>query len=660
MVRDLKPTNAADSPPSERIIARDPLLWAAMAAWFGMFSWLSLARYNGYNAGMLDLGNIYQAIGSVWRGQPLVLTSASGNVSRLAGHVELIYYAFVPLIGLWNDPRALVISQALLAASGALPAYSLARRSLGSLAAARAVGLIYLLYPVMQTAVLFDFHGDTLAMPLLLWAADALDRRASRATAIWLALALLCKVYVALPVAIIGGLTFARGRRHAGAIITLAALSYGLVAFFIIRPRFAQIGAAPPIANNYVGHYFGALDEIGVSLLPRLVNAAIVLAPTLLVSWRGWRQLLPAAPIAIAALISTGPGGVYDYRYHHYAIVVPFVVLATIEGASLSRAADARGGQPRRWRNNLLFTGLTVGLIGALLVDTPLNPLFWAGLPDHGLDPSVYGVTPRDRVKDAFLAEQVPPQAPIAASMFLGAHLANRSTMYVLRYGDDPGGQRLPTILPQIDYAVADALFDWRTIVDAGIAGGRNIAGGLEYEASEIAELLRSPDFALTAQRDGILIFRRGAAPGAALRQEIAPADRAELPAHPADFGPLRLLGARIEPLGGRRYRASYEWQLTGATPATRLVAVSRLDGVPDLRFVHLPSYVLLSTDQWRPGQIIREQFELELPADLAPGSYRWRTGWYDPTNSDSYATDARSRLAGSEEVEIAQLVVGP
>ncbi len=33
-------------------------------------------------------------------------------------------------------------------------------------------------YPTALTSVLFDFHGDTLAMPLLLFALDALDQRA--------------------------------------------------------------------------------------------------------------------------------------------------------------------------------------------------------------------------------------------------------------------------------------------------------------------------------------------------------------------------------------------------------------------------------------------------------------------------------------------------
>jgi Predicted membrane protein len=165
--------------PLSRNVIHDPVLWVAVIIYLVMIGWLSIARYMGFNAGVLDLGTMYQAIASTLRGEPLIVTSPQGNVSRLAGHFELIYYAFAPLIALWPDPRVLLIGQTLLAASGAFPAYAIALRRLDSVLAARSIVLIYLLYPVALTAVLFDFHGDTLAMPMILWLVDALERRSS-------------------------------------------------------------------------------------------------------------------------------------------------------------------------------------------------------------------------------------------------------------------------------------------------------------------------------------------------------------------------------------------------------------------------------------------------------------------------------------------------
>lgn len=642
-----------------------------MAVYVAVIGWLSLARYNGFNAAILDLGGMFQAITSVLRGEPLVLTTAQGNVSRLAGHVELLYYAFAPLTALWPDPRALLVAQTLLAATGAIPAYRLALRQLESRLAARCAALIYLLYPVALTAALFDFHGDTLAMPLLLWTVEAFERRAMRSAALFVTLSLLAKVYVALPVAAIGAYLFLwGGQRRAGLITAAAAVLYGAAIFLGLRPLFESAGGAP-IANNYVQHYFGELEEIVATGGQRLLVALVVVGPVLLLAWRGWRWLLLAAPLLAAVLISTGPGTTFHYGHHHYALAVPFLVLATIEGAarlratapaSAAQAPAAASAQPlhiaaparrgRTWQADLVFTTGVVALISALLVDIPLNPTFWLSLPSVGLDSSAYGVTSRDGVKGRFLAEHVPADAPIAVSTYLGAHLANRPILYTLRYNDDPGGERLPAILPRVDYAVADALFDWRTIADG------QLAGGVDYEAREIALLLRDPAFALTAARDGLLVFAREAPPELALSQAIAVGAVPALPTTPATFGPIRLLGAQAEPLGGRRYRLSFEWELSGQALDRNLVAVSRLAGVADARLVHLPSYVLLPTGEWLPGQLVRESFVVELPPELPPGSYPLLTAWYDPAHPEAYATDERSRLPTGPEVAVATIII--
>jgi uncharacterized membrane protein len=638
-----------------RPLPRDPLLWLVTALVAAVATGLAVLRYVGYNASMLDLGNMFQAIMSVLRGEPLVVTAFYGNVSRLAGHVELLYYAFVPFVAIWPDPRVLLIGQALLASLGAIPAYRLALRRLDSVLAARCAALIYLFYPVAQTAVLFDFHGDTLAMPLLMFALDAADRRAWRSFAGWALLALLCKVYIAVPVAAIGGyLLLWGGQRRAGLLIGVAAFLYGALAFFGIRGLFAGYSEAAP-AVNYVEHYYGGLAELGDSWLPRLLNLLIVFGPPMLIAWRGWRWLLCGAPLALAVLLSTGPGGSYHYTYHHYATVVPFIVMAVIDGAARLRARAAAapaGAKVRRWRPDLVFTTVVVVLACALLVDQPLNPRFWSRGYSGGLDSSAYGITSRDAVKDAFLAAHAPPAgAPAAISTFLAPHLANREVLYMVRYNDDPGGERLATLLPQLDHVLSDALFDWRRV------NGEEVYGGQPYERAEIALLLSEPAFGLTAARDGLLHFERAAPEERRLGNEVAVVAASDLPEQTLYFGPIRLLGAAITPLGGRRYEARFAW--TATEPIEQgLLPVSSLAGVPDARMVHLPTYALLPTSEWRPGEVISERFEIELPPDLAAGSYSWQVAWFDPRHPDAHETDSRSLLPGSAPAVVATIEV--
>lgn len=624
----------------------------------GMLTWLSVARYQGYNAGMLDLGNMSQAIASVQRGAPLIFTYKDGATSRLAMHVEIIYYLLAPFYALWPDPRTLLVLQAGLFAFGAIPVYRLALRQLNNAFAARCLALAYLLYPTAQTSVLFDLHGDTLAMPILLFALDALDQRAWWRYGLFITLALSCKFYVAAAVALLGPVIWVAMRtRRAAVVTTTAGVVYGFVAFAIIRPLFttAQTSSAHR-GLSYLSFYFGQMSELLGTWDQRMISALVVFGPALFLAWRGWRWLLPAAPIALAALLSTGPGGAYDYRYHHYALVVPFVIRAVIAGAAQMKHAQERrvsiGFGARRsartWRGDVILTLLCVALLNVALVDTPLNPLFWLRLPGQGLDAAVYGRIPRDALKDQFVGE-VPPTAPLAASNFLAPHLVNRDTLYLLRYPDEPTAGRLAGYLPQVQIAVADALFDFVTPLDDG-----SFAGGIDYDADAIRQLLQAPGWSLTTARDGLLRFERtNNRPG--LQQSIQQVTDSA-PAQ-AQFGNgIDLVRSTITPdaTNPRRFHANFRWRVTSAfDPSRQLVAVSTFGDDTTSRIVHLPSYVLQPTSTWQPGQVWEEQFDLELPAALPPGQATWRTAWYDVSNPFAPSTDERSRVGQLVDVMV-------
>ncbi|NJM06337.1 DUF2079 domain-containing protein, partial [Candidatus Gracilibacteria bacterium] len=435
------------------------------------------------------------------------------------------YFALAPLFALWPDPRSLLIAQALLVTAGAWPAYRLAARRLQSGWAGVAVATIYLLYPVTVTAVLFDIHGDTFALPFLLFALDALDRRAWRSYTLWLVLALSCKFYVAVPVAILGLVIWRYdGQRRVGLLTTAAAGAYAVLAFFVIRPLFTTATtSAAHRGLNYVSFYFGQFQELVATVDQRVLSAMIVFGPALFLAWRAWPCLLPAVPLALVALLSTGPGGGFDYRSHHYALVVPFIILAVVYAASSLRVL-APGKRVRNWRADLVMTTLIVLIAHAAFVDSLLSPFAYIGIPGRGFDPSVYGITARDAVIERFLDEQVRSEDKLMASMFFTPHVVDRSVLYAVRYPQDPGGLLLPQLLPRVDTVVADALFDYR------IPLGDTFAGGVAYERAEIALLLRDPGFGLLTMHDGLLLFRRKVPSSQVLPQEITIVEAHTLP----------------------------------------------------------------------------------------------------------------------------------
>ena len=66
-------------------------------AGFILLSSLSILRYEGYNAAILDLGYMSQAVWSASQGDLLLVSYPHGIQSRLTGHSEVIYFllAFV-------------------------------------------------------------------------------------------------------------------------------------------------------------------------------------------------------------------------------------------------------------------------------------------------------------------------------------------------------------------------------------------------------------------------------------------------------------------------------------------------------------------------------------------------------------------------------------
>lgn len=617
------------------------VLWGLMLVIGGGLAWLSVAQWQGFNLPTFDLGAIAQSIwNAAYRAEPLIYTRKGLPVSRLANHVEFIYFLLVPLYWVWPSPAALLTFQAMFFALGAYPVYRIAHRRWRESWMAIAAAAIYLFLPVAQTAVLFEFHADALAMPLLLFALDAIDRRAWRAGSLWLGLALSCKFYVAVPIFALGGLLWWCGQQRAGGGVMLLAASYGAFAFFVVRPAFA-----PPVAaqlkatvDSYLFFYFGQLYRIRQTIALRLVNGAIVLTPVLLLGRRAIGWLLVAGTILGPVLLSSGPGPTYSYEFHHYALAVPFLMMAVVDGATAARVhSHSQAPGERRWQFAIIFTlGITL-LLNMLLVDTPLNPRFYAPPPRsaQGLDPTGYQVTARDKFKQQWLATAVPPTAPIAADRVSALHLLERPLLYL----NLPMVGELSGLLPDVDYLISDALSDFMIARD-----GERLVGGVQAGQRALPLMLRSPEWRLLAARDGLLLFGRDEE-GLAQRVETAPITAA--PSLMASFDDkIGLKSVEITPLGSRRFMLHYEWlALDDLSSSPQLMAVTHPEGMAFARIVHLPTLAALPTTGWPADRLVRESFVVELPADASPGVYDLSVSWYDTDDVYAPETDERSRI---------------
>lgn len=630
-------------------------LWLILlgAIMFMVMAWLSVARYRGYNMEAFDLGNMSQSIWSVTQGKPLVFTTEGIEWSRLAFHVEIFYFLLAPFYKLWPSPAGLLIIQAAFYAAGAWPLYRLARRRWQHPPTAFAITAIYLFYPVAQTAVLFHFHADTLAMPILLAALEALDRKAWKSYAFWLILALSCKFYVAAPVSALGVALWWQGERRAGTATFSLGVAWGLVAFLLIRPLFApaEVVQSAATAGGYINYYFGQLSQFWETISYRAVTGLIVGSPLILLIWQAPSWLLPAAAVMLPTLLSNGPGPSYDYRYHHYALAVPFLLAAAVAGAAAMRRDEGETNQRPVWQRRVYLSLLLTLVFSALLVDTPLNPLFYAtaDTSGRGLSETGYLRSPRDTLKDEWL-QTIDRHAPLIAGDSLGLRLINRAVYY----RTDPQFKPLAELLPEVEYIVIDALNDYVTGTPDEI-----VSGGVAAQHDLLRRLVAGGEFQLLQAQDGLLLFGRQAAG----RVQVYALTTRSVPApsptqHMASFNDaIGLVKAEIVPSSSNRFRLDFEWQalrpLAGDPP---YLAVSRLGDVPHSRLVHLPTLALRPPATWEPDQIIQESFEFVLPADTPPGRYPLYVGWYDSENIYAPWTDERSRLG--EEVQLGWLMI--
>src|SRR5579875_927993 len=217
----------------------------------------SVLRYMTFKATAFDLGNMDQVIWNTIHGRPFQFTNQAidwyGPPNRLAVHVEPILLPISLLYAIHADPRVLLIFQTLVLAAGAPPVFLLCRRYLPAWPMLAAVmSGAYLVSPALLGINIFDFHPDSLATPLLLYALLALTYRRYIWFLILCVLTCACKEDMPLAVALLGILLIWKYRLpRLGLALLLGSVLWAYIAFKVVIPHF-YVGVQ---ANNFWYRY---------------------------------------------------------------------------------------------------------------------------------------------------------------------------------------------------------------------------------------------------------------------------------------------------------------------------------------------------------------------------------------------------------------------
>src|ERR1700738_311242 len=233
------------------------LFWLAMglvalaaAIFSAYFIYLHIGRQDAYLTTAEDLGTYNQAIWNILHGSFLHQTVCNivsdtncyslNGISRFAIHFEPILLPISLVYLALPDAKTLLVLQTLVVASGAFPAFWLARLRLRNEFVAVGIAILYLLYPALQQAEVFDFHAVTLTGALLLFTLYFMYTRRTAWLFVFAILSMACKEEIPVVIAMFGLWTilFQQRWRSGLALVVLSTgwIGLGLLVIHIYSP----------------------------------------------------------------------------------------------------------------------------------------------------------------------------------------------------------------------------------------------------------------------------------------------------------------------------------------------------------------------------------------------------------------------------------------
>ena len=227
------------------------LIWITIISFIVLFFSSSLRHYL-FHSTAYDLGIFDQATYLISQGKTAITTVQGFHI--MGDHAAWIYYLLAIPYKIYPSVYWLFIIQSLALSLGVLPTYYLSVEAGLKKSQAIAMTLVYLLYPVVFNANLFDFHSEVIAVPLILSAILA----ARLKKLVWFCLCIIlilgCKAVLSLTVMAMGiGLLLFEKRRLYGAIAIVLGVAWFIVTTKMIIPFFSGEEVAAVGRYSYLG-----------------------------------------------------------------------------------------------------------------------------------------------------------------------------------------------------------------------------------------------------------------------------------------------------------------------------------------------------------------------------------------------------------------------
>jgi uncharacterized membrane protein len=463
------------------------LVAAGMVVFAGTIGFLSYWRYITFHAQLCDSTWETNSVwGIVHHGIPTISVSAFMYEGKplpqpyFNDHVPFADYLYAPFFAVYQDARTLVWMQAVFMSTGAIGAYLIGRRWLGTRLAGVMAAWVYVLNPSVQSYCLHDIHPNILVIPSLLLAVGLMESKRPRAAMAFAVLAAICHEETPMYAAALGlywmfsGEGEDRQRFRLG--LGLGVLSLALVVLFsaVLMPAF---GGEPRWGHFdfFFDHHRSAGSLVGALVLNPLGAAlsstsdlkidfvAITIIPLGAMALFGFRAGWFLLPVLLL-LVPSSDVAFFCPGMNYSAPLVPAVLLMSLAGVRRWWGAGSEAAPGRR-------AGVAAFVLGAALIGNFLygniasksykleygyHPLrrenqhhyrYMMGYVDE-LPP--FGPVERDLWK---VIHKVPPRVPVLSSWAINPQIASRDVSLAFGYS---GGHPPPE--ERVDYIVIDKL----------------------------------------------------------------------------------------------------------------------------------------------------------------------------------------------------------
>lgn len=496
-------------------------LVALLALVFSLyFIYYLMAKQDALMTNAEDLGIMDQALWNTLHGQMLHQTICNSisdtncfgpeGVSRFALHFEPLLLPISLLYLLWPNPKTLQVLQVLVVASGAFPAFWLARLRLRNEWIGVLFALLYLLYPAQQNALIFDFHAVTLTAALLLFTLYFLYARKTVLLFIFALLSMACKEEIPLMIALVGLWSLLLQRRlRTGAALFLLATAWIVMSLLVMHlfsptgsplllSRYAYLGSNPmQMAQTLVLHPLFILKQHVIEHR-HLSYLNMLLAPSgylpLLAPW----ALILALP-ALALNLLSADAGMYSGQFQYNAELVPILIFSTIEAIVVIKWVVQRFMAQVYipvGKSHLQKTLRRSGYVSLLLFAVLIYALCSVVDADFGQSgmPFAQGfrwphVTAHSTLGLHFI-DSIPPTASVSAQTRLVPHLSQRVIVYLFPYGDTVA-----------QYILLD------------VTGDKYPFATTQAYNREVKKVLLSGQYGIVTAQDGYLLLKRDRSP---------------------------------------------------------------------------------------------------------------------------------------------------